>query len=462
VSGVSFRPTRDDLRALLRLALPLVAVQVGQMAMGVVDTLMVGRVSGAAMASAALGNIYSFGLVLVGMGTLLILDPLISQAVGAGDAPAASRAMQRGLVLATLLTVPIALLHVPAEAVLRRFDQKPEVVPVAASFVHASILGIAPFLYVTVMRQALQARHRIRPLLVAMLVANVVNAGLNWVFIWGHLGVPALGAAGSGLSTSLSRWFLALFLAALSWTELRPMLVPWRREAFDAAALRRIVALGAPIGLQLAFEVGVFNVAGLLIGRIGTAALAGHQVALNLASLTFMVPLGVAMAASVLVGNAIGRRDAAAARKAAGAGLLVGTGFMACTGAVFLTCSTALALLYNAETDVVATASALIAIAGVFQVFDGVQCVASGILRGAGESRMPAAANLAGYWVLGLPIGCWLKAERDMGAAGLWWGLTVGLAVVAALLLWRTFHVLSGDVGRIDVDSPKAAAAPPP
>jgi MATE family multidrug resistance protein len=457
VSAISFRPSRDDLRALLRLALPLIAVQVGQMSMGVVDTMMVGRVSGAAMAAAALGNIYVFGVLMLGIGTLLILDPLISQAVGAGDDAAASRAVQRGLVLATLISVPIALVLVPAETALTWFGQKPAVIPAAAGFTHASILGIAPFLYVSVMRQALTARHRVRPIVIAVVVANFVNAFFNWVFIWGHLGSPALGAAGSGLATSLSRWFLALLLAALAWTELRPLVVPWRRDAFDVAALRRIVALGAPIGLQLAFEVGVFSVVGLLIGRVSASALAGHQVALNLASLTFMVPLGVSVATSVLVGNAIGRGDSVAARKAAGAGLLVGTGFMATSGVLFLTCSTALALLYNGEEEVVATAATLIAIAGVFQVFDGFQCVASGILRGAGESRMPAAANLAGYWVLGLPFGWWLTTHCGMGPAGLWWGLTVGLASVAALLAWRTVHVLSGDVRRLDPDAAAAA-----
>jgi MATE family multidrug resistance protein len=391
------------------------------------------------------------------MGTLLILDPLISQAVGAGDEPAASRAVQRGLVLATALTVPIALLHLPAEWVLTELAQKPEIVPDASGFVLTSILGIAPFLYVTVFRQALQARHRIRPILVAMLVANVVNAGFNWVFIWGHLGSPALGAPGSGLATSLSRWFLVLFLAAISWREIRPLIEPWRRDAFDLGAMRRLLSMGAPIGLQLAFEIGVFNVVGLLIGTMSSAALAGHQVALNLASLTFMVPLGVAMAASVLVGNAVGRGDMPAARKAAGAGLAVGAGFMATSAVAFLTFSTALALAYNDEPEVVKTAAALLGIAGVFQVFDGVQCVASGILRGAGESRMPAAANLAGYWVLGLPAGWWLTKSRGMGPAGLWWGLTLGLAAVAVLLAWRTFHVLSRDVARLEAEQARPA-----
>lgn len=459
MSLAAFRPARDDLRALSRLALPLVAVQVGQMSMGVVDTIMVGRVSGDAMAAAALGNIYSFGLVLLAMGVLLLLDPLISQAVGARDETAAARAVQRGIVLATAMTVPVALLHLPAERVLRFLGQPESILRDAAGFTRASILGIAPFLYVTVMRQALQARHRIRPIVIAMLVANAVNAGFNWVFIYGHLGSPALGAPGSGLSTSLSRWFLALLLGALAWSDLRPAFVPWRRDAFDVRALARMVAMGAPIGFQLALEIGCFNLAGLLIGRMGASALAGHQVALNLASLTFMVPLGFAMASSVLVGNAIGRGDAEGARRSAGAGLVAGASFMAVSGLLFLALARPLALLYNRETAVVATAAALIPIAGFFQVFDGVQCVATGVLRGAGETRVPAVANLVGYWAVGLPFGWWLVAYRGGGPAGLWWGLTLGLAAVALLLTWRTFHVLGRDVRRLEVD---AAARPRP
>lgn len=458
----AFRPSREDLRALLRLALPLVVVQVGQMMMGVVDSMLLGRVSGVAMAAGALGNLYSFAILLFAMGVLMILDPLISQAVGARDDDAESRHLQRGLVLATIFTVPVALLHLPAETVMRAFGQKPDVVPGAASFALTSILGIAPFLYVTVLRQALQARHRIRPIIIAIVLANVVNVFFNWVFVFGHLGAPALGAGGSGIATSLSRWFLALLLAAIAWPELRPHLVPVRRDAFDAAALARLTVLGAPIGLQISLEMGVFAVVGLLIGRIGSNELAGHQVAINLASLTFMVPLGVAMASSVLVGNAIGRGDVAAARRSAGAGLISGVGFMVASCLLFLTCARPLALLYNDEPEVLATATALLGIAGVFQVFDGIQCVATGVLRGAGETRAPAVANLLGYWVVGLPFGWWLVAYRGGGPAGLWWGLTVGLAAVAALLMWRTFHVLSRDVRRVEagVCVPRDRGAP--
>jgi MATE family multidrug resistance protein len=458
MSAASFRPSRADVRALLRLALPIVAVQLGAMAMGVVDTVMVGHFSRDAMAATALGNIYVFSVLLSGMGILMALDPLMSQAVGAGDALGEARAMQRGVVLVLAMTVPLSLLVLPAEPVLVLLRQPASIVPDAAAFVRISALGVAPFLLVTVMRQALQARHRMRPILVAILAANVLNAGLDWVLVFGHLGFPAMGAVGSAWATALSRWFLALFLAAVAWPELRRSLVPWRRDAFDVRALRGILALGLPIGVQVALEMGAFNVAGLLMGGMGETPLAGHTVALQLASTTFMVPLGIGTAASVLVGNAIGRGDANSARRAAGAGFLCGVAFMALSGAMFLSVPGIFAQAYTHDAAVVALAASLIPIAGVFQVFDGVQCVATGVLRGAGESRPAAAANLVGYWMVGLPFGWWLTTGAGLGPKGVWWGLTLGLAAVAVLLSWRTARVLRGEVRRIDVESPRPPA----
>src|SRR5262245_29976771 len=265
----SFRPSRADVRELMRLAVPIVAVQLGAMAMGIVDTILVGHYSRDAMAATALGNIYAFSLLLTGMGVVLALDPLLSQAAGAGDRDGAALAFQRGVVLCGALTVPLSLLFLPAGPVLAALGQPATVVPDAAAYVRVSSLGVAPFLLVTVMRQSLQARHLIRPILVAMIAANVVNAALGWVLVFGHVGFPAMGAVGSAWATAVSRWFLAVFLATVAWRELRPSLVPWRREAFDVRALRGILALGLPIGLQVALEVFAFNVAGLLMGRIG-------------------------------------------------------------------------------------------------------------------------------------------------------------------------------------------------
>ena len=461
MSAASFRPSRADVRDLWRLALPIVAVQVGGMAMGVVDTIMVGHFSPDAMAATALGNIYAFAVLMAGMGIPMALDPLLSQAVGAGDAEGETRALQRGVVIVLALTVPLTLLFLPAGAVFRFLGQPEAIIPDATAFVLASIPGIAPFLVTTVMRQSLQARHRIRPILVAILAANVVNAGLDWVLVFGHLGFPAMGAVGSAWATAASRWFQTLSLCALAWPSLRAHFVPWRREAFDLRAIRGILAIGVPISLQIALEVGAFNVAGLLMGRIGATPLAGHNVALNLASLTFMVPLGIGTATSVLVGNAIGRGDSSAARRAAGAGVVCGAAFMLLSGATFLSVPGLFARAYADDAAVVALAASLIPIAGVFQVFDGVQCVASGILRGAGESRPAAAANLVGYWIVGLPFGWWLTHYAQIGPQGIWWGLTLGLAAVAVLLTYRTTRVLRGDVRRVSVEgsTPTPSAA---
>lgn len=453
MTAPSFRPSRTDVRDLLRLALPIVAVQLGSMAMGVVDTVMVGHFSPDAMAATGLGNIYALSLLLSGMGLLMAFDPLMSQAVGAGDTVGEARALQRGIVLTAALTLPLSLLFIPAKPLFLLLGQDPDVIPDAAAFVHVSTLGVAPFLLITVMRQALQARHRTRPILVAILAANVVNAGLDWVLVFGHLGFPAMGAVGSAWATAVSRWFLALFLAAVAWPELRRSLVPWRRDAFDVPAMCGVVALGLPIGVQVALEMGAFNVAGLLMGGIGKTVLAGHMVALNLASTTFMVPLGIGTAASVLVGNAIGRGDSNGARRAAGAGLVCGATFMLVSGLVLLSVPGLFAHAYADDAAVVALAAALIPIAGVFQVFDGVQCVATGILRGAGESRPAAAANLVGYWIVGLPFGWWLTNRAGLGPPGIWWGLTLGLAAVAILLAWRTALVLRGEVRRVHVDA---------
>jgi MATE family multidrug resistance protein len=213
-----------------------------------------------------------------------------------------------------------------------------------------------------------------------------------------------------------------------------------------------MVALGAPIGIQHQLEYGVFAVAGLIMGWIGTVAMAGHLVALNLASLTFMVPLGVSGATAVLVGNAVGRGDAAEARSAAAAGLLCGVTFMALTAGVMLLAPGALARVYTSDAGVAAVAAALLPVAGVFQVFDGMQVVSIGILRGAGDTRTPMLVNILGFWLVGLPVSWVLGLHAGLGPEGVWWGLTSGLVVVAVFLVLRVRARLAGQVRRVVID----------
>jgi MATE family multidrug resistance protein len=444
---------RAELGAMVRLAVPIVVVQLGQMLMGVVDTVMVGHVSAEAIAAVALGNLYFFGAAIFGMGALMALDPVVAQAVGAGDTAAVARGVQRGLILALGLSVVATALLLPARPVLHLLRQPPEVADVAATYARIEIAGILPFYLFGALRQSLQALKRIAPIVGAMVAGNLTNVGLNYLWIYGHWGFPAAGAVGSAWATSVSRWVMLALLVAVAWRTLKPQLLPWRREALAWGPLRRMVVLGAPIGVQYELEYGVFAVVGIMMGWMGTAQLAGHQVALNLASLAFMVPLGVSAAAAVLVGHAVGRGDIAEARRAAAAGLVCGVGFMAASALVMLTVPGLLASLYTTDAGVAALAASLIPIAGVFQVFDGIQVVSIGILRGVADTRAPMVINVLGFWLVGLPVSAALGFGAGGGPRGLWWGLTVGLMVVGLVLIWRVRQKFSGEaVRRVVID----------
>ena len=447
-----FLPSRNDLRELLALALPVVTVQVGLMTMGVVDSIMVGSISAAALGGVALGNVIFFAASVFGMGVLLSLDPVVSQAVGAGDRPAIARGLQRGILLSLALTAPISLLLLATGPLLRAMSQPADVIPIATGYVWREIPSVFPYYAFIVFRQTLQALGRMRAIVTVIVAANLLNAALNWVLIFGHLGMPPMGANGSAWATTIARWAMLAGIVALAWQTLRAHLLPVRRESFELRPLGRMVAIGAPIGVHMQLEFGVFGAVGLLMGWIGTEAVAAHQVAINLASLTFMVPLGVAGAATVLVGRAIGEGEQDRARRAAGAALLTGVGFMVLTAMAFLAVPRLLASIYSSDAGVLALAAVLIPIAGVFQVFDGLQVVSGGVLRGLADTRYPAVVGLVGFWLLGLPISLALSFGFEMGAAGLWWGLAAGLAVAGLLLAGRVRSRFRQVISRVTID----------
>ena len=447
------RPGGRELAELYRLALPIVVVQVGMMLLGVVDTVMVGHVSARDLAGVALGNLYFYAASIFGLGVLLALDPIISQAVGARDPEAIARGVQRGALISLGLGVVTAALFVPVEQVLVAFRQPEDVVPVASGYALAAVPGVFPFYLYIVLRQTLQALGRIAPIVATVVVANLANVLFNWVLVYGNLGVPALGGVGAGWASSLSRFLMCGMVIAATWPTLRSYVRPLRSDVLQPEPLRRMLAVGLPIGVQLELEYGAFAVIGVLMGWLGTLAMASHQVAINLASLTFMVPLGVAQASSILVGRAVGRRDPEGARRSAGAGLVVGATFMLLTAALFLGAPTWLAAIYSDQLEVVALAALLIPIAGVFQVFDGLQVVATSLLRGIGDTRMPMVLHVAGFWLVGLPVSLVVGFGLGAGPVGLWWGLAVGLGVVALLLLLRVARRFSEDLQRLVIDA---------
>lgn len=445
-------PPQRELRSLIRLALPIAAVQVGLMFMGVVDTLMVGRISAAALAAVALGNLYFFFIAIFGMGVLFALDPVISQAVGAADSAAVARGVQRGLVLAAGLTLLALVPLLLVEPVISLLRQPPDVIPLAAGYVRAATPGIPAFLGFVVLRQTLQAMDRVRPIILAIVVANLVNVVLNWTLVFGHLGFPALGPIGTGWASTFSRWTMLLGLGGLAAPALWPYLKPVGADVLRPRPLWRMVRLGAPVGAQLQLEMGAFAAVALLMGWLGTAQMAGHQVAINLASLTFMVPVGIAQAGAVRVGQAVGRDDPAAARAAVRSALFSGAAFMSVTAVLFLALPGPLTALYTEEPEVVAVAVALIPIAGVFQVADGLQVVSAGVLRGIGDTTAPFVANLLAFWMVGIPLGIYLGFGTPAGPVGLWWGLVAGLGLVALFLVLRVRVRMRRRLARLVID----------
>lgn len=422
------------------------------MTMGVVDAIMAGRYSPQALAATAIGNFYFFVVAVFGLGVLLVLDPLIAQAVGAKDETAIGLSVQRGLLLSLVLSLLTGMLLIPAEAVLRGLRQPEELVPLASMYVLICLPGLLPFNAFLVFRQLLQALGQVRAIVTTIVLCNLANAALNWVLIFGNLGAPRLGVAGAALASTISRTLLLVVLVALSWRTLWTYLHPVRRAVFERAPLMRMLRLGLPIGAAQELEVAYFGGLIILMGLLGTISVAAHQVAINLASLAFMVPVGVASATAVFVGRAVGARDEPAVRRYAIAGLVCGVGFMCLSALLFLLFPVALAEMYSRDVEVVALAAGLIPIAGLFQVFDGTQVVSAGILRGIGDTRFPLIASAVGFWLVGLPLSLALGFRGRLGAEGLWWGSLFALMLVATLLLFRVRLRLRRSMERVVID----------
>jgi MATE family multidrug resistance protein len=304
--------------------------------------------------------------------------------------------VQRGFAISVGLMVPSVAILVPIGPILSLLGQPPEIVPLAAGYAHISIPGLLPFYCWVVLRLTLQAMGRLRPIVATVIAVNLFNLVADWVLVFGAGPIPQLGPLGSAWASTIARTLLFVILLVVDRWDLWPLL-RFDREAFRLQPLLRTVRLGVPIGFQLQLEIVAFTVIALLMGGMGTTVMAAHQVAINLASLTFMVPLGVAQATAVRVGNAIGAGNSDGARRAASSGLLLGAGFMALTAVLFIGLPGGLARAYTSVDEVRFLAATLIPIAGFFQVFDGLQVVSAGVLRGAGDTRAPLVINLVGF-----------------------------------------------------------------
>src|SRR5579864_400465 len=422
-----------------RLAAPLALTELGWVSMGVVDTMMVGRLpdSATAIGAVSLGTTLFYTIGIFGSGIMLGLDTLVAQAYGARKLQECHRELWNACYLALVLAPAIMLVILACVPLFPRFGLPAGLVALTVPFLKALIWSTLPLIMYFVLRRYLQAMNIVKPVVFTLVSANLVNLLGNWVFVYGHLGMPKLGVTGSGWSTCVSRVYMMLSLmAATVYYDRKRQSGLWHASArLQMSRIVQLLRLGLPAAGQMLWEIGGFTLATFLIGKLGALVLAGHQIALNVASITFMVPLGIGSAAAVRVGHAIGAQDSRGAARAGWTALLFGATFMSCCGLTLFLFGPQIARIYSPQREVIHAGAVLLLVAAIFQLFDGLQVVATGALRGAGNTRAPMFANLIGYWIIGLPLGAYLCFKAGFGAVGMWAGLCLALILIGSALV---------------------------
>ncbi|MBY0494790.1 MAG: MATE family efflux transporter [Cyanobacteria bacterium] len=445
---------RTEFLPMLKIAVPVVMAELGWMSMGVVDTVMVGGTGPEAISAAGVGNSMHIAFAIFGMAIMLGLDTLVSQAYGARDIRDCHRWFFDGLMLAGLLAVPIMALLILVWFAIPLLGFHGAVRPLLQSYFGVLILSTPFLLAYAVCRRYLQGMHAALPVMVALITANLINAAGNWALIYGHYGFPALGVAGSAWATVIARaYMLSSLLFAVWWIDRRrtrelvqeqgsPTVALaevglWHVDrAFNLDRLERLLALGLPAASQMGAEVGVFALATALSGTLDPISSASHQIALNMAGVAFMIPLGLGSAGAVRVGHAVGARDRHRAAAAGWTAILLATLVMVASGLTFVLVPRQLIALFTTDARVLDVGTSLLLLAAIFQLFDGIQGVITGTLRGLGDTRTAMIVNLVAHWLIGLPTSYILCFVIGWGVWGLWIGLSLGLIVTGVILFW--------------------------
>jgi len=432
---------RVETRANLRLALPLIAAQLAGVGMTTIDTIFAGRLGPQALAAVAVGANFSVILLVLFMGVYMACSPVIAHMVGAARAPAdigafIRRALRFAWLGGALWVLSLNLLAGPA---LRLLGLAPDTTGLAILFVRTlSGSGLGMSLWFT-LRFCAEGLGQVRPILYAGVAGLLCNALLDWLLLFGHFGMPRLGAPGCGVATTVSSLVMAGVLYAQFRLRrgLREPLEASRHGAGCSEGPREILHIGLPIGLILLAEAGLFVLTAMLMARFGETTVAAYQVAINFASVVFMIPVGIALATTVRVGHAAGAGEHQAARFRGFVGMGLGLGNAASNAAIMTLFSGAIAAFYTEDAGIAAEAAHYLLLAAFFQFFDGLQSTANGALRGVKDTRLPMLITLVSYWLIGLPVAWWLAFRMGQGPDGLWWGLTAGLGAAAAGLTLR-------------------------
>jgi MATE family multidrug resistance protein len=438
-----------ELTETLKLAIPIALTQLGQVAMMTTDLALIGRLGDEAVAAAALAHTVFFVNFTFGMGLMAAVAPLAAQAFGARDPRLARRALRVGLWAALLVSLPMIAVLLFGEQILLMLGQTPATAHLAQHYLHGLAWGIAPGLGFLAIRGFMGAVNRPEPGLWITLAAIPANGVLVYFLIHGGLGLPRLELFGAGLGTTLvsAAMFLSGIFVVIASRPFKKYRVLGGILRFDQGLMRRLIEIGAPISIAFLLEYGLFGAAGLLMGLIGTTALAAHQIALQIAAILFMVPFGIGMAATVRVGHAVGRNDPSAVKRAGLVATLLGIVFMSMMTLAVIFGRFAIGRLFFGEAAETAAAAVgltanLLLVGATFFVADGIQTVAAGALRGFNDTRIPLLFAAISYWLIGFPAACALGFGTELGAVGVWLGLSCGTAVYAVLLTLR-FELLA-------------------
>lgn len=447
----------EELRALVRLGLPIVLSNAGAQVLGFVDTAMVGRLDAVALAAVGIGNAVYFTISIVAMGLVLGMDPLVSQAIGAGDRAGARAVLWQAVRISLIGSIPAIILAFFASAFVGKIGIDAETSKSVFHYVSGRLFNVVPFLMATAGRTYLQAIGQPGPAVWAYVWTNVANVVGNYLLIYGDpglvkiglpaIGLPALGVFGAGLSSTLASIVtVAIIFRAIAKHGGSPRPGDFRK---DKVITGRIYQIGWPISMHLLAEVGAFGLAGIFAGWLGPRAVAGHQVALGLASMSFVFALGVSSATAVRVGYAVGRNDSVGARRAGYVGWFAGTLMMSVSILLFAFAPGLCARILSDKPDIIEAAIPLLRIAAIFQLADATQVIMAGALRGAGDTRTTQIVNMIGYYIVGLPLALILGFGLEMGAPGIWWGLTAALFGVAITLVVKFVRLSRQEIQRI-------------
>jgi MATE family multidrug resistance protein len=440
---------KKDFSANLKLALPIMAGQLGQITVYLADNIMVGRLGAVSLAAVSFAVALIAVPIVVGMGIAFALPPLVSEADGADEKKKISQYFKHSLVVNIgigILSFGVMLLSLPF---LHLLGQEPEVVEIARGYIYYSAWAMIPMMIFLTFRSYADGMSETMPPMIAMIAGNVINIVLNYIFIYGKLGMPALGVDGAALSSLVARISMVVILIAIlfNWKDLWKYISECDFTKYQTLIFKKIFKLGIPTSLQMFFEISAFSGAALIMGMVSSDAQAAHQIAINLSSITFMICSGLAMASTIRVGNQLGKKDYSAMRDAGISAFLQVALIMGIFSVLFVLLRHVMPLIYIDDEVVIGLASTLLIYAAIFQIPDGLQVAALAALRGIQDVKRPTLITFFSYYIFGIPISYFAALHWGMGATGVWLGLLVGLFISASLLIYR-FHKLS----RVNLD----------